>query len=98
MLQLPHKISEFDRSTFREVLENIYACKYLGQACAPHTEQKGMPDQFQCPKGLVFNVPQPSAPNEMYFQWAVNDVISDNNLEVINAAYVIKNLKKDGAE
>jgi hypothetical protein len=95
---MAHTVSAYTRKTFQETLQSIYDCKYLGQAIAkPYAEQDDMPDQYKSPKGEVFNVPQPSAPDGKYYKWVIDDVIADNKLEIINPVYAISDNKKDAA-
>ena len=97
-MESTNAISDFTRDKFREHLEKIYNCKWLGQPIArPYAEQDEVPDQFRCPKGNVFNVPQPSAKGGKYYQWVIDDVLIDNELEIINSVYVATSVKKDAA-
>ena len=87
-----HTVSAYSRRSLREALEMTYDCKYVGQLLAPpYTDQDDIPDQFRTPDGRVFNVPQPSAKAGKYYQWVVDDVISDNKLQIINTAYIVSN-------
>ncbi len=91
-----NSISIYTRDTLREYLEGIYGCKWIGQCiAAPYADQDEVPDQFKPPKGSAFNVPQPTAAEGKYYQWVIDDVINDNKLEVVKAAYVVSDKKKD---
>lgn len=81
-------VSDHTRQSFRAVLETVHKCEYLGKPIArPYADPDDMPDQFRSPLGRVFNVPQPSAIGGRYYQWILDDVLKDNQLEVANTQF-----------